>query len=521
VALLASGTGASAHERSGSPPPLESPIERTSLDEGLREYVTEEAVTIANSAEFAEVRALWGNDSSLVDQIDYQLSFRDQMDYLSADVSHLADVLTERPTNSAQKELGLWMTDAEAVEFERRIRVNAQIDEIKGALRLDGADLDEDASPSETIAGVWQDHQAGGRIFVATTDRSASERMLARLPDRSDVVVVEQKLSEVDLLELRSTISKVLDSAGIRSDLVPSYSPAGVTVEVRSDGGRTTEQALLNSKIDTEGLLFTDLPVIEDAGLPRQTHDWVDLQPGLAIRINRFASGEGNCGWGFNGHTNSYNYLTTSGHCFTPSEIASPVSRWHSNTEFVVSQTHSGTYPRIVHPASFYLKYDHDGHRDAARLQTGYADDNCSHGPAIPASGPPGSGDPGSDGHCTRPMAKRAQHTTYDVGDISCAHLSATNVWRCGNILATGVGDDNRQVEYSMNIKLGDSGTGLLYSNIIDGLVTTRVGSTKMRMITAWDVMLTVGGGGFSFNCHPTERHTSAGGWGTCPSVNR
>ena len=126
--------------------PAETPITRSSLREGTRQFVSQASLDLANSPSLSEARAIWNDDSAFVDQVDYQLDFRSSTDYLSTDPAHLAQILVDRPDNHGSKELLLYMTDEEASELLRRYEVGDRMSDIVEAI----SGVDNTSAPEGT-----------------------------------------------------------------------------------------------------------------------------------------------------------------------------------------------------------------------------------------------------------------------------------------------------------------------------------------------------------------------------------
>lgn len=111
------------------------PFNEVDLPVGLRDYVSDEALTLAASSGMAPARAAWDQPQDFVDQIDYQLAFRSRYDFLTTDPDHLASLLLEKPRNTTgSEEMSLFLTRTEAAELQRRDRVGEQIDDVELAL---------------------------------------------------------------------------------------------------------------------------------------------------------------------------------------------------------------------------------------------------------------------------------------------------------------------------------------------------------------------------------------------------
>ncbi len=84
--LMLAATTAAAHEGHDDHAAIDAPVSREST--GV-EIASDAAVALANSAGLAEARDVWGDDAAFLDQVDYQLTFRDQNDFMPKDRNEL------------------------------------------------------------------------------------------------------------------------------------------------------------------------------------------------------------------------------------------------------------------------------------------------------------------------------------------------------------------------------------------------------------------------------------------------
>ena len=173
-----------------------------------------------------------------------------------------------------------------------------------------------------------------------------------------------------------------------------------------------------------------------------QTHPEAEQQPGLQIELDP----GGICTWGINGHSTSWNYLVTAGHCGDPpfEEFAGAFTddlEIHQDDSFELT------------PGSQYLESLNSAGWDMKRMASPQADSNCYH----------------AVGSCIRYVQWRALHNSWEVGsDIVCASLGTTNTYICGtvaeeNYSSTAAGcEGSRWVRYDIDTSGGDSGSGLI-----------------------------------------------------------
>lgn len=298
--------------------------------------------------------------------------------------------------------------------------------------------------------------------------------------------------------------------------LIAETSPQGMEL-ILSGPSPTALRAAL-SRVGASGQVDVRRGAVAEAqGKPAATHSYSQQQPGLRIYVkdppsnppaglNAFIL----CTWGVNGHTNSYNYLVTAGHCLTAHEnyvgqLGNPFDVFQNSaqtrkltvtTPWVISETSSS-------PSS--------GKTDATRIQSNYANDNCYHGAYYLSGG----------GHCRYPIRYRASHNSWEINaDTTCASLGRSNTWRCGYILEENAVSAavSRLVRNSITTQIGDSGSGMLGgSDTIDGIHVAGVNGYA-HFVTAYDVKRRLG---FDFNCANGQATKAANQWGACPIINR
>lgn len=485
---------------------LASPIDRSALRPDVSQRVTEEALVLANSPVLAESRAVWGDDESFVHQVAYQLRFRSATDYLSVEPSHLAAVLSDRTATEASEWLNLYMTVEESAEFGRRQLLGDRMPDVARVLGVPEAEEGLDPVYPSTFAGIWQDQLDGGRIVVAVTDRTTV--------DAAEVATVAGGSGNVSIIEVPYSWDEVnaYRDALVRA-LAAEKVPASVEIDSLSNGRRIEIVAPNPSDVTEsilsaapEGLVSVSAGDVGETGAPDTTHSAADQMPGLRIEFDP----GGWCTWGTNGHTNTYNYLVTAGHCggddFDDFLDSTTVMEIHQNNSRLLTSGSVFVYSRNV-----------DGW-DMKRVSSTYADDNCYHG---------------ETSHCSLFIKYRALHNSWETGsDTVCASLgNSSDHWDCGFVLETnysggsGACSGNRFVRYDIPTIGGDSGAGLVGQVIgetpalsIDAIQHCKTGSTSYGN-TAYDVKTRLA---FDFNCASSAvTGRAANAWGACPTIDR
>ncbi len=518
VAVLTVSKAGAAHQHDeswglGSYGPT-GPITRSRLPLGVDTYVNDQAIVTAQHPALQDARAAWHSDIDFVDQIDYQLKFRAQTDYLETQPAHLGELLTQRPINFGYEELRLYMFDEEVAEFMRRAALGDLMEEIEGRFIVEEGSEAGGPGLDPNFVGVWQDQLDGGRIVLTLVEGTELDADQARLVvDNIDVRVRFQRDSMANLLRDRDRVNFESAAAGwgITANILPDAQGFGLQLR---GAGISSLAGTLASLVQTERFTLLEAPPLPRAGNPRDLHSAANQQPGLAIRIYSTSSSSGQerqCGWGFNGNTNSYHYLVTAGHCGDTGfgNYSNDSGHWYGGA-FEISQTHLNTHPRNITPGQTFVRSKTNATYDVLRAETTYANDNCYHG----------SGGSGA-AHCEWPMRNRASHNSWEPGnDTTCASLSRSNTYRCGWIQAENWCDGGgcRYVSWIVGVQGGDSGSGTKYSNTIDGII---VGGDATGSVfnTAYDVKSQLG---FDFNCAVgqfTMSHPSS--WPNCPVVNR
>lgn len=502
---------AAAHEDDGQGPGgygPSGPITRADLPSGIRDRVSDEALDLAVSSGLAEARAGWDSEIDFVGQLDYQLRFRGQTDYLSTEPAHLGALLVDRPLNVGIELYGLYLTGDEAKELERRQVLGDRIEDVVAALG-ESEPLVEGEMPryGPNFAGVWMDQKNGGVIVVALVDPSlVDQRQLEQLVGGREhlrVIDVDHAWNEVEAF--RDALIEAIRAGGVQ---------AGVRINSTSQG-RKLEVILPNPDSITSDILrvvpgdlvsVSEGPLDVEEGDATSTHVEAEQQPGLQIEFDP----GGNCTWGANGHTSSYNYLITAGHC--GGSAFENFNGWTNGLEIHQNNSFHLT------PGSQYLYSRFTGGWDMKRMSSPQADSNCYHL----------TGSYHGSGSCVRNVRWRALHNSWEVGaDVVCATLGTTNAYECGFVLeenysSTGC-EGSRWVRYDIDTGPGDSGSGLIGVDrspdvTIDAIHACGSGTTGFGN-TAYDVKNRLG---FDFNCASSPvTGRSASNWGSCPTYNR
>jgi len=487
-------------------------IVREQLPDGLQGLVSDAALATANDPVFAATRASWDVEADFVGQVDYQLSFRSKVDFMSRDYKHIAGLLLDRPSNMGSETMGLFISAAEVAEMSRRDalgdRMNLLVESVTGT-SLD--QVPEGILPEygPNFGGIWQDQLDGGRIVLSVLDASTVDLdALARIVGgQQHLRVIEQHFTYNQIETYRRQLHAELDTIGMDRDIEAVRSDRGRLLEVRVTDPEKLPESFGQGVPDTAFWVVEGEPLVE-LGAPASTHSLTDQQPGLRVSVLETGQGASWCTWGFNGHTSSLHYLILAGHCM-PESYENHGGNW-IGSDIEINQ--NGDAARNLTPGDSYL-YSHDTDTyDAARISSLYANDNCYHGNnAVSAPSP----------HCRWPMATRAWHNSWDIGsDLTCASLGNSNAYRCGYIEEINSGNGNR-TRVSMAVNSGDSGSGMKFGYRIDGILTDK-STTDAFFQTAYHVQVALGNGYFYFNCHSSSiiTYTDPADWGACPAVD-
>ncbi len=440
-----------------------------------------------------------------VNHIDYQLRFRSQTDYLSTEPAHLGTVLKDRPKNLGIDTLGLYLTTGEAAELVRRQKLGDRIPLIRSALSESDPIVEgQEPEYGPNFAGVWQDQMDGGAIVVALVDPSlADQHKLGRIAGgKEHVRVIDVNYSWNQVQEFRDALLMAITERGV---------PAGVRISTTGEGRKLEVFSPDPASVtpDIVGLVPDDLvsvvegPLGAQEGNPNTVHSEPEQQPGLQIA---FSDTGGSCTWGANGHTASYNYLVTAGHCGS-----APFDNYINWTS--VLEVHQA-YSFHLTPGDSYIASVNTGGWDMKRMTTPQADSNCYH--AVVS--------------CGSYVRWRASHNSWEINsDFVCASLGAANHYECGLVLEEDFPSNDpgcegsRWVRYNIDTGFGDSGSGLIGPTAgaqvtIDAIHACGAGTTGYGN-TAYDVKTQLG---FDFNCASSVvTGRAAANWGACPVYDR
>lgn len=469
------------------------------------------ASEIMESPQFDSVRSVWAADGSLLEQVDYQIDYRAQADYLQMNVAELANLLSVRPQNGGYQSLGLYLWDTEVQEMQRRAELGDKIDSVENLFALGDGQGEEGSEPNfaDDFAGIWQDQLDGGKIVIAVTavDAVDMSSIASLIGDSSSFRIIEQDYSYNELNGLRDVLVGEVSSQGLDASVLVTTGAIGRTIEIRSLEPEAIA-ARLEGVAPSDAYSIVEAAPFTELGLPQTQHSFTDQQPGLAIAVGSGSGTAGeSCTWGFNGHTGSYSYVVSAGHC--ASATYDTFTGWiYGDGLFEISQTYSTSspWPRIITPGDTYL-VSKNGLYDMLRAESTYANDNCYHG----------SGS-GTGAHCQWPMANRASHNSWEIGsDQTCASLGKSNTYRCGYILEENF-EGGRTVRADIDNIGGDSGSGAKWDYTIDGIIVEGSG-TEVLFQTSYDVETQLG---FDFNCaSPGPHYLLPSEWDPCPVVDR
>lgn len=508
--LMLAATTAAAHEGHDDHAAIDAPVSREST--GV-EIASDAAVALANSAGLAEARDVWGDDAAFLDQVDYQLTFRDQNDFMPKDPERIAAAMTSKPHTELSLSMGLSMAAAEETEMLRRDAVGDVFPDItKLVSGVDEHTYPEGVEPTygPLFGGIAMDQHDGGAVRLAVTDASkvdvkAIEKMLDGV---SKLVVIEQKYSYDEQADFRDRLGRALEEIGEAGILI-RWTDKGRHIYVEAPNVEDAERAAAKSGVPLDAYTVRE-GRYTTAGFPGTNHSTGDQQPGLRIEVGS-NYGVGGCTWGFNAHTNTFNYLVSAGHC--PPTAYENYSGYISG-QLVVEQRASGSSGGVVlanQGAYLVSKYSTANNTvDAMRISSSYADDNCYHGnPYF-----------GNAAHCQWPMKHRASYMSWEIDvDRTCASLGSTNSYRCGYIFEEYVAGND--VAARIVGQLGDSGSGMKWDYRIDGILVrvggNSSGNTSVIFGTAHMVQTRLGS---HFNCAPSAAVKQPSQWGNCPVVN-
>lgn len=468
--------------------------------------VSAATLALANSPQLAAIRADWHDTEDFLSQVGYQRTFRESYDFLDSSPDHIAGVLGDKATASklAQHELGLYLTDAEWDEFDRRVAAMRKSSEVRAAIvgpEKARAIAEERPTPfGPDYGGRWQDHFDDGVVKIGIVEGSKLDLAALRaLMDRpSDVEFVPVQFSWDELQVYTRLVTEAASSQGIDVKVSPHAPANQVIVTIPEPGLKIPEgipQSAVKVIIDPEAL------DIQDAHTNFNSDHSVLLQsPGLRIFLENTAIGfgDGNCTWGMTGHTASFNYIVTAGHCV----IDPPTTSISGNKNMQVWQY--GTDGTRISDTNPWVVAKDQALSDSARIQAdAFADTNCYHT---------------ETSSCGFTMTSRRSLYEYDVGQTVCAAFARSNDYRCPNItelVGSYFSDYRIGFERQDGIPQGgDSGSGMKFSKTWDGIYYAG-NATTSYFYPSYSVKTHLS---FDFNC--VRGGSSASGWLTCPLGN-
>jgi len=490
------------------------PITREQLPDWLRDRVRDEALELASSSHLEEARRTWVDTLDFVDQVDYQLEFRETFG-LDTSAEHIGQVLNQRrQTEFGIQGFGLYLSEAESDDFASRETL---------AVALENFD-DSTVGGPHNLVGILQAHQNHGKIHIHVVESKLVDRKALREQfGPGGFLIVQERRSLEELETIRATLTERLIEFDIAFASEIAFTDQGSAVRLFLPEGFKLTGSITHGVPNDSILVETGLEVSdvhED-----NNHSRSDLAPGQTIHVNDHGAA-GWCTWGANGHTNTYNYIVTAGHCFKNSVNTSATTRYERNNFMIKNGSrHLNTIYKELTPTSAFLYARNTSYIDAARISSADADTNAYH-------------KMGEFGH----IVNRARHNSWDVGTFLCAALGRSRTFRCGVVQSenytyndpNGPFNTTRGVRLSFTVDSGDSGAGVVgvvggYPTVGDGLTLDGIIKAKITvsgwfdrslMVTAYDVKRGLGSS-FDFNCANSLQTKAADQWGFCPAVFR
>lgn len=212
-------------------------------------------------------------------QIDYQLRFREHVDYMATDADHIGRLMSNRPQNVGIERLGLFLNANEAEEFNRRQELGGRISQVREALgESDEEDFDEETTPEygPNFGGVWQDQLGGGDIVVAVVDPSKVDadavRKVAGNPD--DVRIVQVRYSWAEINSMRDSFNESIKSRGIDAAVLINSTGTGREFEIVTPTPELIDASLLG-RVPAELVTVTE----EETARPSSAHPTLTRLP--------------------------------------------------------------------------------------------------------------------------------------------------------------------------------------------------------------------------------------------------
>lgn len=468
----------------------------------------------------------------LAAHLTYARQFRSQFDFLSTDQAHVESLVADGGVPASLIAYGLEMTEGEWAEMERRLAVIARIPDIKPIVtgrRFDAAEEalelpDRRLLTGPIFSGIWQDHMDGGRLKLAVTDVGAIDReaLYGLFPRGSeDLVIIEQSYSLDELYTWRDVIWSRISERLLAAGVGFSYSDLGVRLQLELyPGFQASDLDALLEGVPQDEVVFVPMAQgPEELDLNWKPHGSTQM---AGLEIGVYGSGWFlDCTWGLSGHTSSFAYLITAGHCVTPAGtiLSGYGARWvkqNPTAENVISASNAFVYARNKDGAA---KLDH------ARIQL--------HGNYANSNGNKYHGSVSSHtAHDSTRTTSRLNFNYHAVGQTVCASLGATGEFKCGVVTSIDTSGTFRGNSYVNRVKAsicgtwGDSGAGVIDSGglnaTIHGLLTDGwpcdepiYPNQGILFEKAWYVKAYIGASSFDFNCV-----WSGSWWAPCPVVN-
>ena len=458
----------------------------------------------------------------------YAQRFRSHFDFLSTDPAFIAFLAEDGGNPDARMAMGLEMTDEEWAELQRRDVVASRAIDVRRAVTGRSFDDAEEAQElthriptGPVFAGLWQDQMDGGRLKLAVTDASSLQLdtldgLFARGSD--DFVVIEQQYSLDELYAWRDVIWERITTTSASAGVGFNYSDSGVRLRLELYPGST----LADSEPILAGIPRGQVLIIEregpvEFGAPWRNHGSSQM---AGLRIGIYGGTEMvPCTWGLSGHTSSFAYLVTAGHCVTG---VGTVLSGHGYRSVTQNEWNTNNYISAPNAFVYARNKDTSAALDFARIQlhSNYANSNgnCYHGSTS-----------SNTVHCVVRTKYRLSLYGHTVGQYVCASLGMTAQFKCGTVVDAdmsgvfaGQSFVNR-VEANICGTWGDSGSGIINSSTnatIHGILTNgwpcdlppHIGG--VLFVPAYYVKAYIGATSYDFNCV-----WSGSWWGSCPIV--
>lgn len=491
------------------------PISRDQLPPGIREGASGRAIGLASSPVFAEARAGWDLSSDFVHHIDYQENFRESFDFMDETPEGIANAMVQRFRSEHFDTLRLYLTPAEATELSRRMTLGDQMDALRETLNQDTVQPGNNGNNGRrlgqpNVVMMAQDQMDGGKLVAYVLDDGApGVRRAVGQVGRSNIEFRVVPYSIAEFEDFQERLGQRVRPLGIDYSLgLRNAETLIVSLEVPV-GTALPEDLLDGFPDDAVEILEIDGFETLDSGNPATDHAPSDATAGILAEVTRLSGSTVQCTWGLSGHTNSFNYFVSAGHCF---QSGSDISgRFTTDAELGSSL---GTY-NYTTGERYILSNDSAARGDMGRISgpNSIAGTNCMHW---------------QDNPCAWGMERLARNGTWEVGaDMTCGSFGKSNKYECNVIERVNQesGGHTNLVTTRIEIQPGDSGTGMHWGETIDGL-QIREGNLRFRkdrvfFHTAEDVRSGLRGS-FDFNCwHNGQQNRPPSFWTPCTTVNR